>query len=130
MKNKTGYMAGQSRTIGQGQQCKNRPQFKNVTDGPTNRYGKVYSLESRIRQRFFFEKKNQIKKNRKIVLLSSEPATVWSRRPGDLAQMPPIFRDQKEKNNGREDAVEDSRVRVRVLASIIANSSGSASFFS
>ena len=38
-------------------------------------------------------------------------------------------RDQKEKNYGREDAVDKCRIRVRVLVSIVANGSGSASPF-
>ena len=39
--NKAGYTAIQSRTVGQEQEWKNRLEFKNVTDGPTDRHGKV-----------------------------------------------------------------------------------------
>ena len=35
--NKAGYTAIQSRTVGQEQWCENRSQFKNVTDGQTDR---------------------------------------------------------------------------------------------
>ena len=47
-KNKAGFTARQSRTVGQGQWCQNRSQFKNVTnqptDGPTRQ-----GVESRVR---------------------------------------------------------------------------------
>ncbi|MEE3022441.1 MAG: hypothetical protein VX367_07555 [SAR324 cluster bacterium] len=36
IENKAGYTAIQSRTVGQEQLCKNRSEFRNVTDGPTD----------------------------------------------------------------------------------------------
>ena len=39
-KNKAGYTAIQSQTVGQEQKCENRSELKNVTDFPTNRHGK------------------------------------------------------------------------------------------
>ena len=40
-KNKAGYTAIPSRTVGQEQSCEKRSEFKNVTDGRTDRQGKV-----------------------------------------------------------------------------------------
>ena len=46
--NKAGYTAIQSRMVGQEQECKNRLEFKNVTDGPTYRPTRQ-GAESRVR---------------------------------------------------------------------------------
>ena len=47
--NKAKYTTIQSRTVGQEQQCENRPEFKNVTDGPTDRHTNLPTNTARCR---------------------------------------------------------------------------------
>ena len=64
--NKAVYTAGQSRTVGQEQQCRNRSQFRNVTGGPTDRL--TDTARCRLACPRLKTKKTKGKKRRELVI--------------------------------------------------------------